>query len=158
MGTTIGTHGEQTDSDETIPVGGRRFVRVRWQALSVTTGLLQPLHRSREALLNPCIIHHHEDERNHGQTRYTRTGIFRQWAAVLMRGICTICKHMGIYPFDIQSTIPTVEWIGREGRADCEENRYEGNGIGSIPLHRPTGIPYDAYFGLLKVTCTVVDE
>ena len=77
VGTTEGTHGEQPDSDETIPDGGRRSVRVRWQSLSVTARLLQPLHRSREALLNPCIIHHHEDERNHGQTRYTRTGIFR---------------------------------------------------------------------------------
>ena len=62
VGTTEGTHGEQTDSDETIPDGGRRYVRVRWQALSVTARLLHPLHRSREALLNPCIIHHHEDE------------------------------------------------------------------------------------------------
>ena len=103
MGTTEGTHGEQTDSDETIPDGGRRSVRVRWQALSVSARLLQSLHRSREALLNPCIIHHHEEERNHGQTRYTRTGIFRQWAAVLMRGIC---KHMGIRPLDIQSPYP----------------------------------------------------
>ena len=76
VGTTDGTHGKHTDSDETIPDGGRRSVRVRWQALSVTTRLLQPLHRSREALLNPCIIHHHEDERDHGQTRNTRTGIF----------------------------------------------------------------------------------
>ena len=99
---------------------------MRWQALSVTARLLQPLNRSRESLLNPCIIHHHEDERDHGQTRYTRTGIFRQWAAVLMRGICTICKHMGIRPLDIQSPIPTVEWIGREGRADCEEDRNAG--------------------------------
>ena len=99
---------------------------------------------------NPCIIHHHEDETNHGQTRYTRTGIFRQWTAVLIRGICTICKHMGIRPLDIQSPIPTVEWIGREGRADCEEDRNEGNGIRSRPLHRPTGVPYDAYFGLRK--------
>ena len=158
MGTTEGTHGEQTDSDETIPDGGRRSVRVRWQALSVTARLLQPLHRSREALLNPCLIHHHEDERDHGQTRYTRTGIFRQWAAVLMRGICTICKHMGIRPLDIQSPIPTVEWIGREGRADCEEDRNEGNGIRSRPLDRSTGVSYDAYFGLRKVTCTAVDE
>ena len=90
VSTTEGTHGEHTDSDEIIPDGGRRSVRVRWQALSVTERLLHPLHRGREALLNPCIIHHHEDERNHGQTRYTRTCIFRQWAAVLMRGICTI--------------------------------------------------------------------
>ena len=141
VGTTEGTHGEHTDSDETIPDGDRRSVRVRWKALSVTARLLQPLHRSREALLNPCIIHHHEDERNHGQTRYTRRGIFRQWAAVLMRGICIICKHMGIRPLDIQSPIPTVEWIGREGRADCEEDRNEGNGIGSRPLHRSTGVP-----------------
>ena len=36
MGTTEGTHGEQTDSDETIPDGGRRYVRVRWQDLSVS--------------------------------------------------------------------------------------------------------------------------
>ena len=84
VGTTEGAHGEPTDSNETIPDGGRRSVRVRWQELSVTAGLLQPLHRSREALLNPCIIHHHEDERNPGQTRYTRTGIFRQWAAVFL--------------------------------------------------------------------------
>ena len=89
VGTTKGTHGEHTDFNETIPDGGRISVRVRWQALSVTAGLLQPLH--------------HEDEMNHGQTRYTRTGIFRQWTAVLMRGICTICKHMGIRPLDIQS-------------------------------------------------------
>ena len=157
VGTTEGTHGEQTDSDETIPDGGRRSVRVRWQALSVTARLLQPLHRSREALLNPCI-HHHEDERNHGQTRYIRTGIFRQWAAVLMRGICTICKRMGIRPLDIQSPIPTVEWIGREGRADYEEDRNEGNDIRSRPLHRSTGVPYDAYLGLRKVTCAAVDE
>ena len=47
MGTTKGTHGEQTDSNETIPDGGRRSVRLRWQVLSVTAGLLQPLHRSR---------------------------------------------------------------------------------------------------------------
>ena len=152
MGTTKGTHGEQT-----IPDGGRRSVRVRWQALSVTAGLLQPLHRSRDALLNPCIIHHHEDERNHGQTRYTRTDILRQWAAVLMRGIC---KHVGIRQLDIQSPIPlpTVEWVGREGCADCEEYRNEGNGIGSRPLHRSTGVLYDAYFGLRRVTCTAVDE
>ena len=68
---------------------------MRWRELSVTAGLIQPLHRSREALLNPCIIHHHEDERNPGQTRYTRTGIFRQWAAVFLHGICTICKYLG---------------------------------------------------------------
>ena len=49
VGTTDGTHGEQTDSDETIPDGGRRSVQLRWQALSVTARLLQPLHRSREA-------------------------------------------------------------------------------------------------------------
>ena len=101
VGTTKGTHGEHTDSNETIPDGGRRYVRVRWQALSVTAGLLQPLHRSRGALLNPCIIHHHINKMNHGQTRYTRTGIFRKWAAVLMRGIWTICKHMGIRPLDL---------------------------------------------------------
>ena len=35
-------------------------------------------------------------------------------------GICTICKYMGIRPLDIESPIPTVEWIGREGRAYCE--------------------------------------
>ena len=103
-------------------------------------------------------IHIDEDERDHGQTRYTRTYIFRQWAAVLMRGICKICKHMGIRPLDIQSPIPTVEWIGREGRANCEEDRNEGNGIRSRPLHRSTGVSYDAYFGLRKVTCTAVDE
>ena len=137
--TTHETHGEQTDSNENIPDVGRRSVRMRWQALSVTAGLLQPLHRSTEALLNPCIIHHHEHEMNHGQTRYSRTGIFRQWAAVLMRGIC---KHMGIRPLDIQSPIPTVEWIGREGRADYEDNRNEDNGIGSRTLHRVTGVSY----------------
>ena len=121
-------------------------------------GLLQPLHRNREALLNPCIINHHEDERNPGQTRYTRTGIFRQWAAVFLHRICTICKYLGIRPLDIQSPIPTVEWIGRESRADCEKNHNEGNGIRSRSLHRYIGVPYDAYFGLWKVTCTAVDE
>ena len=155
MGTTEGAHGEQTDSNETIPDGGRRSVRVRWQELSVTAGLLQPLHRSRGALLNPCIIHHHGDEWNPGQTRYTRTGIFRQWAAVFMHGIC---KYMGIRPLEIQSPISTVEWIGRESRADCEENHNKGNGIRSRSLHRSIGVPYDAYFGLRKVTCTAVDE
>ena len=126
--------------------------------ISVTAGLLEPLHRSRKALLNPWIIHHREDERNPGQTRYTRTGIFRQWAAVFLHGICAICKYMGIRPLDIQSPISTVEWIGREGRADCEENNNEGNDIGSRSLHRSIGVPYDAYFGLRKVTCTAVDE
>ena len=158
MGTTEGAHGEPTDSNETIPYGGRRSVRVRWQELYVTAGLLQPLHRSREALFNPCIIHHHEDEMNPGQTRYTRTGIFRQWAAVFLNGICTICKNLGIRPLYIQSPIPTVEWIGRECRADCKENHNEGNGIRSRSLHRSIGVPYDAYFGLRKVTCTAVDE
>ena len=80
MGTAKGTHGEQTDSDVTIPDGGRRSIRVRWQALSVTAGLLQPLHRSREALLNPCIIHHHEDERNHGQVSQFSCAEFAQFA------------------------------------------------------------------------------
>ena len=75
-----------------------------------------------------------------------------------MRGICTICKHMGIRPLDVQSPIPTVEWIGREGRAYCEEDRNEGNGLRSIPLNRSPGVSYDAYVGLLKVTCTAVDE
>ena len=75
-----------------------------------------------------------------------------------MRGICTICKHVGIRPLDIQSPIPTVERSGIEGRADCEEDRNEGSGIGARPLHRSTGVPYDAYFGLRKVTCTAVDE
>ena len=89
-------------------------------------------------------------------TKMKGTGIFRQWAAVLMRGICTICKYVGIRQIDIQYPIPTVEWIGREGSADCEEDRNEG--IGSRPLHRSTGVPYDAYFGLRKVTCTAVDE
>ena len=65
---------------------------------------------------------------------------------------------MGIRPLDIQSPIPTVEWVGREGCADCEGDRNEGNGIGPRPLHRSTGVPYDAYFGLRKVTCTAVDE
>ena len=65
---------------------------------------------------------------------------------------------MRIRPLDIQSLIPTVEWIGREGRADCEEDRNVGNGIGSRPLHRYTGVPYDSYFGLRKVTCTAADE
>ena len=147
VGTTKGTHGDQTDSDETIPDGGRRYVRVRWQALYVTARLLQPLHRSREALLNPCIIHHHEDERNHGQTRYNITGIFRHWTAVLMLGHLTICKHMGIRPLDIQSPIPTVEWIGGECRADCEEDRNEGNGIDRDP-----------YIALLEYRTTPISD
>ena len=54
---------------------------------------------------------------------------------------------MGIRPLDIQSPISTVELLGRKGRADCEENHNEGNGIGSRSLHHPT---YDAYFGLRK--------
>ena len=45
VGTTEGAHGEPTDSNETIPDGGRRSVRVRWQELPVTAGLLQSLHR-----------------------------------------------------------------------------------------------------------------
>ena len=98
-------------------------------------GLVQLLHRSREALLNRCIIHHHEYERNPGQTRYTRTGIFRQWAALFLH---VICKFMGIRPLDIQSPISTAEWVGRKGCADCEENHKEGTGIGSRSLHQST--------------------
>ena len=33
-----------------------------------------------------------------------------------------------------------VKWVGRECRADCEENRNEGNDIGSRPLHRSSGV------------------
>ena len=63
---------------------------------------------------------------------------------------------MGIRPLDTQSPISTVKWDGREGRAYCEENHNEG--IGSRSLQRSTGVPYDSYFGLRKVTCTAVEQ
>ena len=163
VGTTEGAHDETTDSNETIPDAGRRSVRVRWQELSVTARLLQPLHRSREALLNPCIIHHHDYDRNPGQTRYARTGVLRQWAAVFLHGICTIYLQI---PGDSSTRHPIPDTHGRmdwqrkpcKSRADCKENHNEGNGTRSRSLHRYIGVPYDAYFGLRKVTCTAVDE
>ena len=72
-------------------------------ARTICLVLLQLLHRSREALLNPCIIHHHEDENNPCKTWYTGTGVLRQWAAVFLHGICKIFKHTRIRPLDIHS-------------------------------------------------------
>ena len=48
VGTSTLARGEPTDSNETIPDGGRGSVRMRLQEVSVSAGLLQPLHQSRE--------------------------------------------------------------------------------------------------------------
>ena len=39
-----------------------------------------------------------------------------------------------------------------------KDNHNDGDSIASRPLHCSSGVPYDAYFGLRKVTCTSVDE
>ena len=64
---------------------------------------------------NASVMH----ERDHGQTRYTRTGIFRQWAAILMRGICTICKHNYVDSFTrhpVPDTHSRMDWQRRPCR------------------------------------------
>ena len=80
------------------------------------------------------------------QNRYFQT----MGHSFLLR-ICTICKYMGIRPFDIQSPISKVEWVGREGRADCEENHNEDDSLGSISLHRSTVVLYDPVFRTAEI-------
>ena len=47
---------------------------------------------------------------------------------------------MGIRPLDIQSPISTIEWDGREGRADGKENHNEGKGLFKEALYRMDGV------------------
>ena len=115
---------------------------MRWQELFVSAGLLQPLHRSREALLNPCIIHHHEDERNPRQKRYTRTRILRQWATVFLHGIYTSCcrgfgHDLVTNPTCLQPgfNLPRCQFVTlnrlRCGQARCAESLHRWGVIAS---------------------------
>ena len=76
------------------------------------------------------------------QNRY-----FPTMGAVLMRGICTICKHMGIRPLDIQSPIPTGDGLAEKAAQTAKRIVMKATASGRDP-----------YIALLEYRTTPISD
>ena len=62
-----------------------------------------------------------------------------------------ICKYLAIRPLDIQSPIPTVEWIGRESRAKAVQTAKR-------IIMKATASGQDPYIALLEYRTTPISD
>ena len=143
VGTTKRAHGEPTDSNETIPDGGHGLVRARWQELSVSVGLLQPLHRSRDALLNLCIMKIKGILARHGIPKQVFSDNGPQF---FCKKIAQFANTWGFVHVTFSPRYPQSNGLAEKAVHTTNRTIMIGNSIRSRSLRRSTGVPYVILF------------